>query len=560
MTAFTRNDGSGTAVNNSYTFNHLFQLTNQTVTKGGTTLQNLTYNFSSTQNNGQILSQIDAVSGETVEYAYDSLNRLLTAATTGPQWGLSFTYDGFGNRTNQSVTKGSGPTHSVAIDPATNRISTSGYQYDPNGNMTQMPQLTMSYDVANRMTTSNHASAGTQVYGYNHANQRVFVRNGNTVTYYLYGLGGERLMEFQETCTSGACGGYTETQRWIYFTGRKMFSKTGSTLKAVTPNRLASEANHFPYGETDGTPPSETKDYFTTYRRDGTGLDYAWNRYYSPTMGRFTTADPYEASAALTDPQTWNRYVYLDNDPANGTDRRGLLRDFCEDLDESPEYCYARRPNPFQGGFFNPVFDREGTPIAFVVKPYFYNPQQGGGGFASKYSKCNPSNSPHEDKNLDFVKSTYSTAKQASEKAGIPVSWVLSWAASESGWGRDSKPLNNGNYYGLTTGANWLDQSICPAGASSAYACFGSFADSTNAALFSSRLTLTGRGEAPSRIRWSAAELLKEQYSAGNSMSTSFQKLAEKGHDPLNSNYGSNVANTNLSSRLDCLLENGYIK
>jgi RHS repeat-associated protein len=321
MTAFTRNDGSGTAVNNSYTFNHLFQLTNQTVTKGGATLQNLTYSFSSTQNNGQILSQIDAVSGETVEYAYDSLNRLLTAATTGPQWGLSFTYDGFGNRTNQSVTKGSGPTHSVAIDPATNRISTSGYQYDPNGNMTQMPQLTMSYDVANRMTTSNHASAGTQSYGYNHANQRVFVRNGNTVTYYLYGLGGERLMEFQETCTSGACTSYTETQRWIYFAGRKMFSKTGSTLKAITPNRLASEAKHFPYGETDGTPPGDTKDYFATYRRDGTGLDYAWNRYYSPTMGRFTTADP--GPYDYMKPERLNLYVYSGNNPVNLHDPNG---------------------------------------------------------------------------------------------------------------------------------------------------------------------------------------------------------------------------------------------
>jgi RHS repeat-associated protein len=236
-------------------------------------------------------------------------------------WGLSFSYDGFGNRTNQTVTKGSGPSHSVAIDPATNRISTSGYTYDNNGNMTQMPQLTMSYDVANRMVSSNHASAGTQSYGYNQANQRVFVRNGNTVTYYLYGLGGERLMEFQETCTGGACGGYTETQRWIYFAGRRMFSKTGSTLKAVTPNRLASEAKHFPYGETDGTPPADTKDYFATYRRDGTGLDYAWNRYYSPTMGRFTTADP--GPYDYMKPERLNLYVYSGNNPVNLHDPNG---------------------------------------------------------------------------------------------------------------------------------------------------------------------------------------------------------------------------------------------
>jgi RHS repeat-associated protein len=104
-----------------------------------------------------------------------------------------------------------------------------------------------------------------------------------------------------------------------------MFSKTGTTLKAITPNRLASEAKHFPYGETDGTPPADTKDYFATYRRDGTGLDYAWNRYYSPTMGRFTTADPYEGSVSLGNPHSWNRYTYTDNNPVNYLDPTGLL-------------------------------------------------------------------------------------------------------------------------------------------------------------------------------------------------------------------------------------------
>jgi YD repeat-containing protein len=56
--------------------------------------------------------------------------------STGPEWGLSFTYDGFGNRTDSTVTKG---TASLLIDGNTNRISTSGFSYDANGNLTAMP-------------------------------------------------------------------------------------------------------------------------------------------------------------------------------------------------------------------------------------------------------------------------------------------------------------------------------------------------------------------------------------------------------------------------------------
>jgi YD repeat-containing protein len=43
---------------------------------------NMTYDFSSTQNNGRIVSSVDAVTGENVSYTYDSLNRLIAAATT----------------------------------------------------------------------------------------------------------------------------------------------------------------------------------------------------------------------------------------------------------------------------------------------------------------------------------------------------------------------------------------------------------------------------------------------------------------------------------------------
>ena len=99
---------------------------------------NMTYNFSPTQNNGRIVSSADAVTGENVSYTYDSLNRLIaasTSGTTGVQWGNSYSYDGFGNLTGKTVTKGTAPTLSPLVDSNTNRVRLSGdLGYDANGN------------------------------------------------------------------------------------------------------------------------------------------------------------------------------------------------------------------------------------------------------------------------------------------------------------------------------------------------------------------------------------------------------------------------------------------
>jgi len=48
-------------------------------------------------------------------------------------------------------------------------------------------------------------------------------------------------------------------------------------------------------------------------------------RYYMPRSGRFLTPDPYRASVALTNPQTWNRYAYVAGDPVNFVDPWGLF-------------------------------------------------------------------------------------------------------------------------------------------------------------------------------------------------------------------------------------------
>jgi RHS repeat-associated protein len=295
---------------------------------------NIEYRYSLTANDGRLASRKDNVSGEEVSYQYDTLGRLISAATTGTGgWGLSWGYDGFGNRLTQSVTKGTGPVVNLTVNAATNRISSSGFVYDANGNQTQWPAgagtTTAVYDVQNRMTSVATAN-GTEGYTYSAGNQRVLAaRSSGTVETLFYGLGGELLGIYGRT--QKASGKYYLSSvigTRIWFAGR-LIESNGS---AVARDRLGSvEKNgatlthYYPYGEEQGGATAANKEKFATYTRDAvSGLDYAVNRYYSSTWGRFTSADPYQASGGVTDPQSWNRYSYVRNDPVNYSDPRGL--------------------------------------------------------------------------------------------------------------------------------------------------------------------------------------------------------------------------------------------
>ena len=63
---------------------------------------------------------------------------------------------------------------------------------------------------------------------------------------------------------------------------------------------------------------------FTGKERDGeTGLDYFGARYFSGAQGRFTSPDPDNYDARLTEPQSLNMYAYTWNNPLKYTDNDG---------------------------------------------------------------------------------------------------------------------------------------------------------------------------------------------------------------------------------------------
>ena len=97
-------------------------------------------------------------------------------------------------------------------------------------------------------------------------------------------------------------------------------------LGSVRANGQGEYFAYFPFGNERTTPEVDGRDKFGTYFRDTVGQDYADQRYYGATAGRFWSVDPGGIKKANAgDPMSWNRYIYVQGDPINSTDRDGLF-------------------------------------------------------------------------------------------------------------------------------------------------------------------------------------------------------------------------------------------
>jgi len=68
------------------------------------------------------------------------------------------------------------------------------------------------------------------------------------------------------------------------------------------------------------------KKQFTGHERDAESLDYMHARFYAPYMGRFLSVDPVlDLKRTLPEPQRWNRYSYVVNNPLNRIDPDGRM-------------------------------------------------------------------------------------------------------------------------------------------------------------------------------------------------------------------------------------------
>lgn len=92
------------------------------------------------------------------------------------------------------------------------------------------------------------------------------------------------------------------------------------------------QGTFLPYGQ-EWNPQTTVNHYkFTGKERDAeTGLDYFGKRYFSGAQGRFTSPDPHNEGAQLFDPQSWNMYSYVGNNPLRYVDPDGQDYHVCID-------------------------------------------------------------------------------------------------------------------------------------------------------------------------------------------------------------------------------------
>jgi RHS repeat-associated protein len=148
----------------------------------------------------------------------------------------------------------------------------------------------------------------------------------------MYGVGGQRLLTVKCTYTDyvNALGvNCVDAGTNMYFGGKLMQSRgvgvTTDRLGSVRANGNGEQFAYYPYGE-ERTSTPDGREKWGTYTRDGTGTDYADQRYYNVGTGRFSVPDPGGLKTAIpSDPKSWNRYAYTRGNPVNRVDPTGRM-------------------------------------------------------------------------------------------------------------------------------------------------------------------------------------------------------------------------------------------
>ncbi|MFN2533002.1 MAG: S8 family serine peptidase [Pyrinomonadaceae bacterium] len=285
-------------------------------------------------------------------YEYDQVGRLAIshsgaearAATGQGPWNImdgpysqGYDYDVWGSVTHkygwggEVQGGGAGQSSDIYYTYANNRRN--GFSYDASGNLTNDLGQQFTYDATGQQTASTYTNLQNFYDGDGLRVKRT--EDGLLPTLYLRSsvLGGQVVAEI--TLTNGSWQwnrGYVYRgsqllavqQGGVYWMhedpitkSKRITNSSGTIVSTIELDPWGADTSRSSNGAFQ---PKK----FTSYERDGNGSDEAMFRRYNRWHSRFDQPDPYDGSYDSADPQSLNRYSYVQNDSPNSVDPTGL--------------------------------------------------------------------------------------------------------------------------------------------------------------------------------------------------------------------------------------------
>jgi RHS repeat-associated protein len=348
----------------------------------------------------------------------------------------TYSYDPWGNMQQSG--------NFTFAQPSNTNNQIQGYSYDAAGNaLSDGLGNTFAFDPNGLVQSSN----GSVIYTYDADGNRV-QKSGTNYVYF----GGQLVA----TLSGGSWTDYLYAGGTLI--GQVSGNQTAQATYRITDHlgslrgdldgsgNLTSSVERTPYGQVfQGS--SSDKFLFAGLEYDSeTGAHHATFRQYLPSQARWMSPDPYRGSYDWTNPQSLNRYAYVNGRPMLSTDPSGLCGDFviCVDVWAAAD----------SGG--NPFVIGAATVVGVLADIFglsaLFEPQFHGSIKPRPQQTSAPNKACNQTQAVDFLKAHQADAATVAKSLGVPTQNVLGLSGIESQWGASNAATQANNFFGLHGG------------------------------------------------------------------------------------------------------------